>query len=175
MSDATVVALVAANQHQLASVRDLLARLDDRHYAAVPIAGAASVGAHLRHCLDACGCLLAGVAQGRVDYDARSRDRRVESDRHRATAVLVERMASLSALTAWPATTPLLVSVDAAEPCWTPSTLGRELQFLHGHTVHHLALVAALLRVQGVEPGAELGVAPSTLRHRAALTTAAGG
>jgi hypothetical protein len=35
--------------------------------------------------------------------------------------------------------------------------------------VHHYALIGALLRVQGVDPGAEFGVAPSTLEHRRQL------
>jgi uncharacterized damage-inducible protein DinB len=47
--------------------------------------------------------------------------------------------------------------------------VGRELQFLASHTLHHYALIAALLRLQGVEPGEEFGVAPGTLEHRRRL------
>jgi hypothetical protein len=45
------------------------------------------------------------------------------------------------------------------------STVARELQFLLSHTVHHYALIALILRLQGFEPGEEFGVAPSTLAH----------
>jgi hypothetical protein len=41
----------------------------------------------------------------------------------------------------------------------------RELQFLLSHTVHHYALMALILRLQGFNPAAEFGVAPSTLQH----------
>ena len=45
------------------------------------------------------------------------------------------------------------------------STLHRELQFLVGHSVHHFALIALILRQEGFDPGREFGVAPSTLAH----------
>jgi hypothetical protein len=56
-----------------------------------------------------------------------------------------------------------LVRQDAA--CWGRSSAERELQFLLSHTVHHYALIALMLRTQGYEPGAEFGVAPSTLAY----------
>jgi hypothetical protein len=34
--------------------------------------------------------------------------------------------------------------------------------------MHHFALMAVTLRMHGVETGADFGVAPSTLRYRAA-------
>jgi hypothetical protein len=54
-------------------------------------------------------------------------------------------------------------------PRWSDSSAGRELQFLISHTVHHYAVVAILLRLQGCDAAAEnpdFGVAPSTLAHR---------
>jgi hypothetical protein len=50
-------------------------------------------------------------------------------------------------------------------PYWTRSSIARELQSLLSHTVHHYALIAIALRLQGIEPSAEFGVAPSTLEH----------
>jgi hypothetical protein len=49
---------------------------------------------------------------------------------------------------------------------WSRSTAARELQFLVSHTVHHYALIAFILRANGIDPGADFGVAPSTLAHR---------
>jgi hypothetical protein len=68
------------------------------------------------------------------------------------------------------ATTSLLVRAEdigdpASASAWSPSSVGRELQALLGHTVHHYAIIALLLRVEGIEPGEEFGVAPSTLAH----------
>ena len=43
------------------------------------------------------------------------------------------------------------------------------MQFLLSHTVHHYALIGAILRLSGVEPPAGFGLAPSTLRHQQQL------
>lgn len=48
---------------------------------------------------------------------------------------------------------------------WSISSLKRELQFLLSHTIHHYSLIALALRLQGFEPGAAFGVAPSTLKN----------
>ncbi len=48
---------------------------------------------------------------------------------------------------------------------WNRSSVGRELRFLASHTVHHYALIAALLRQRGVDPGESFGVAPATAAH----------
>ena len=52
-----------------------------------------------------------------------------------------------------------------SRPTWSATSVVRELQFLASHTVHHYAVIAAMLRPQGVEPGDDFGVAPSTLQY----------
>lgn len=47
----------------------------------------------------------------------------------------------------------------------TDSTIRCELQFLQGHTVHHYALIATMLRSLGLDTSREFGMAPSTLIH----------
>jgi hypothetical protein len=49
--------------------------------------------------------------------------------------------------------------------CVSASSVGRELQYLVAHTVHHFALMAVALRTCGHRLPDEFGVAPSTLRH----------
>ena len=162
--------LVAENVELLRTTARVAARLDAHTYAA-PIPGAVSsgAGAHVRHCLDFYDCLLAGIPEGRVDYNRRERDERTAAEpafavrRLRATALALERLDT-------PSIGGLLVLADgvadAADPSkWGRSSPSRELQFLLSHTTHHLAIVAILLRLRGVEPGHEFGVAPSTLRH----------
>jgi hypothetical protein len=55
--------------------------------------------------------------------------------------------------------------VEEDTSCWCRSTVARELQFLLSHTIHHYALIALVLRLQGFTTGEEFGVNPSTLRH----------
>lgn len=128
------------------------------------------VGGHLRHCIDHYDSFLKGLESGKVDYDARERDPRLENDRDYALQKLKRLIQQLENLDHLDARAPLLVKMDcgareADPPDWCPSTVGRELQFLLSHTVHHQALMAVLMRLHGYEPEQELGVAPSTQRH----------
>ena len=145
----------------------LLGRLDDRLYtgtAGLPVQSGA--GSHVRHCLDFYLSLLEGVWTGRVDYNRRERDALVARDRACAAARIEIVIEELRALADLPGDTTLVVSPEDAETdTWCASTLARELQFLLSHTVHHYALLALILRLQGFEPGEEFGVAPSTLAH----------
>ncbi|MEO1368547.1 MAG: hypothetical protein AAFX50_15340, partial [Acidobacteriota bacterium] len=76
--------LAQQNLHFLTQARALLTALDDRQFTARDRHGHASVGAHLRHVLDAYRCFLSGLRDARVDYDARQRDPGVEAERSRA-------------------------------------------------------------------------------------------
>ncbi len=150
----------------------LLERLDDRLYreaGALPVRS--GVGSHVRHCVDFYRSFFAGLASGRVDYNQRERDARVERDRAYAIRQLNEVIESLLDLPAEAGSTPLLVAPEDDEgaptndAAWCLSTAAREMQFLLSHTIHHFALIALMLRLQGFEPGAEFGVNPSTLKH----------
>ena len=39
----------------------------------------------------------------------------------------------------------------------------RELIFLHGHTTHHYAIIAVILKMLELPVSADFGIAPSTL------------
>lgn len=169
---AELEATVRANLAMLAQGERLLTRLDDTVYvrtvAAVP---GGSIGAHIRHNLDHCRCLLAGLASGRVDYSARGRDPRTETDRRHALAELARLRQALADLR----TSGALQVRRESDPDggYATSSLARELDFLMSHGVHHYAIVAILCRLQGIDPEPDFGVAPSTLRYRASLESAA--
>lgn len=124
-----------------------------------------SVGDHFRHILDHYTALLEGWAGGRIDYENRRRDPAVSASPELARSRLLAQTEALSALTA-AAATPVLVRGEPGD-LDTGSTLARELNFVLSHTVHHLALVAFMVRAGGRETPPGFGVAPSTLRHLA--------
>jgi len=167
--------LIRANLHYLSQAESLLERMDDGCFAA-PAPGFynSSVGGHLRHCIEHYQAFLAGMEDGKVDYDCRARDERLEQrtgeavDRVRGIKAAMERLAANGV----PAS--LLVKMDCGveEIEWQSSTIGRELQFLVSHTVHHYAMIGGICRDLGVEMEADFGVAPSTVRHRAAMQPA---
>jgi len=130
------------------------------------------VGSQFRHCIDFYDCLLYGLENGDlVDYTARSRENRLETEPAAAAERLEQIAERLAALDA--SSLDRLLKVRSEQPVsgipeWCGSTLHRELQFLVSHTVHHYALIVALLGRLGyeLEPEyANFGIAPSTLAH----------
>jgi len=153
--------LADANVVLLEQLGALLDTLDDEAYVQPhPGIGLSGIGPHVRHCLDFYARLLEGVPGGRVDYDDRPREQRLETACRAARLRVSELAALLPSLAR--ADHPLRVRMDGAE---APSDVQRELLALQSHTVHHLALIAVLLRAQGRQPPAGFGVSPSTLRH----------
>ena len=129
------------------------------------------VGKHFRHVLDFYDRFLGGH-RSTVDYEARSRDARIESDPEYAASRAADVSAALDSLAApAPVDSSLRVRCEILDAngdgIESASSLERELAFLSSHTVHHYAIIALLLRVQGVKTPADFGVAPSTLRYRA--------
>jgi len=131
-----------------------------------------AVGPHLRHCVDHFRLLLDGWRSGCVDYDARPRDLRLERDPRAVRDALDGISASLSELNSADLRRELTVIQSAAPgrpPLSSPSRLERELVFLSGHTIHHIAIMVLAAREAGVELPARLAVAYSTDAHRESL------
>ncbi len=166
MSSANVS--LAASRHYLEQALDLLDRLDDQQYASRR-GDWSPVGAQFRHVIEHYRCLLAGGRAGRVDYDARRRDATIELSKRHARTVTLEMHQRLGGLAALPRSHPIAVQIRTSEdsdlPEWSQSTLGRELQFLVSHTVHHFALIKLLLQPDAIPLPADFGTAPSTLAH----------
>lgn len=167
----TAAQLIADNLTVLRQGKELVEALDGAAFTAnAPTLALSGVGPHLRHVIDFyqrfLGALEAPREAGltiRVDYDARDRDPRLETDPAHAVGTLQRTIDRLRAMSADDVTLELEVRSDGSP--WIPTTAARELQSLVSHTVHHYALIAIAVRSQGGDPGAEFGVAPSTLRH----------
>jgi hypothetical protein len=151
--------------------RDLLRQIDDNSFlCTIPPMFNYGIGSHIRHCLDFYTCFLRGLETAHIDYDNRERDEWVEKDRtaaiHKMDAI-IKQMSELVITNEQ-----MIISVrleDAAiNHQWSHSSIARELQSLKSHTIHHYALIAVLLRLQGIEPVEGFGVSTATLRQRRA-------
>lgn len=162
---------IALNLSILKQGEALLQRLrNDAYTHCLPSVFGSSIGAHIRHNLDHYACFLAGLPGGRIDYTARPRDRRVETERAHALAEFARISRALECLEL-PGCALRVRNESKPDSTSAPSSMARELEFLMSHSVHHYAIVAILCRLQGIAVEDGFGVAPSTLRHRAECET----
>lgn len=163
--------LIDDNVHALMQGIDLISAIDDDAYSTstTPLAKSAA-GGHFRHCIDFYACFTAGIEAGRINYDLRERNAAVETNRSVAIEKIEAIIECLRGLSVEDTAREVqVISEDSSEDGraldWSRSSVRRELQFLLSHTIHHYAIIAVSLRMRGIEPGEEFGVAPSTLRH----------
>jgi uncharacterized damage-inducible protein DinB len=163
--------LIEQNRQLLEQSVNLLDQLPDSAYSAKSPEGsqAPPLGPHFRHCLDFYVCFLDGLELRVIDYGSRSRRRDVETFREVAMVALgavAERVGNIEVATlAEPVELRREASDEGETDEWFSSSVGRELQFLLSHTVHHYALIALALRLEGHTVPESFGVAPSTLDH----------
>jgi hypothetical protein len=165
--------LALAAQAVLQQGLDLLADCSPGDFARVaPEPFGASIGQHYRHVLDHFLCLASASSSGIANYDERSRDRKVETEIKQAraqTELLIRYFGSLVSRDFHrECVTTYSVGDSASAPETTLSTLGREMAYCISHAVHHFALIKILCAQLELPVAAEFGVAPSTLKHRAA-------
>lgn len=150
--------------YELDRAANMIALVDDVSYRR-QTNGSGSVGAHFRHNLDFINAFLKGVNIGRIDYGKRERDIRTEIDRNAAIEQIRSLIAIIEKLETRSRLKNILVRSEIESRLWFPSSVLRELEFVHSHTVHHHALIAEKLLVFGIHVEKDFGVAPSTLQY----------
>jgi hypothetical protein len=164
-------ALIAINVRWLGQALQLLDRIDDTAYAAIPVGMAPHrPGGHLRHIIEFYRAFLDGLANRRIDYDARRRDLLIERWRDAAAVAIRGIIFELETDPRLRAEATVWVRMEDASDVprrFMKSSISRELQVLSSHTIHHFALIAMTLRGHGVMMNADFGMAPSTLRFLA--------
>lgn len=163
--------LVEQNCHALVELNTLIDRLSDSDFLAPadPCHGS-SIGQQARHIIEHGEAMVAAV-DGDADYHHRSRDTATEQSRsharlrlQRLIQALAERVALVDGDSPVNVRHVLSGRSERAEVSLA-SSLGRELMFLQSHTIHHMALIGIMARLQGVAVPAGFGVAPSTRRY----------
>ena len=162
--------LVGAAQDVLLQGLGLLFELGDHTFSRV--AGApynASIGQHYRHVLEHFHSLNKGQRSGEIDYDARERSVRIETEVTYASIATCDVLRALKRYT----TETLVreckvvnsVGYSAGVPSRFDSYVSRELAYCVGHAIHHYAIIRLICHEIGITVPPEFGVAPSTLRH----------
>jgi uncharacterized damage-inducible protein DinB len=128
--------------------------------------GASPVGAHIRHILDRFHCFLSGLSTATIDYDDRKRDKSIENNLDAAAFALASVARRIESTEVLDATIGVRESVHHLGPAVTmPSTVGRELMGLVTHSIHHLAIIALIVKSYGYETDSDFGKAPPTILY----------
>ena len=158
----------------LAQAEVLLQTLSAEHYTLkVPVAFNASIGGHLRHCLDHFSSVVRSESGSLVNYDQRERDARIESDLDFALGVTRDLRRKLALISPAELHHAVAARCEVSYSCGsspiTASSLGRELVYCIAHAIHHYALIAVMARLQGTQLPENFGIAPSTVAHQQAI------
>lgn len=158
----------------LNDIRLLLSKVEHSAYSAPsPVLSGASLGQHVRHILEFYACLFEQYPSGEVCYDLRKRDMTIESSPQAAKNAIDDLMVKLKLpVLNFPL---LLVSNFSAKDedrSAVATSFQRELAYCLEHSIHHQALIKVGLQGMNLLHLVEedFGVAPSTIRNRAALT-----
>ncbi|HNL06497.1 MAG TPA: hypothetical protein PKH93_02915 [Chitinophagales bacterium] len=149
----------------------LLAQMTDTTYTqSLILLHQNTIGKHCRHIIEFYQALEKVSTTGIVDYDARIRDLRLETD---TTFTINE----LQRLQKWCVTlqsdTSFDLSVTYGKTTLVSTTLSRELVYLLEHNIHHLAIIGIAITAcfPHIQLPADFGVAYSTAQYRATATT----
>lgn len=166
--------LIRAITEEFSRGARLIERIEDDVYCR-KANGTGGIGGHFRHNLDFVKSLLTGVESGKIDYGNRERDVRIEENRFYAIERFAHAIELLRELSTDCLRRKVLVRSELDDEVWHESSIARELEFLHSHTVHHHALIVEKLAFFGVTVTDNFGVAPSTLKFWKEQNAAAGG
>lgn len=124
-----------------------------------------SIAEHLRHSYEFYHCLLLGLNTQQLNYEARARDKALETNLPYA----IESMQQLKTQLAAPLKDfSLELRSKEAQSGTANTSLERELVYCLDHAIHHQALIKIGLKEQGLSHlvSQDFGVAYSTLRYR---------
>jgi hypothetical protein len=147
----------------------MIARLMTNEQYVTRIPGKASIGEHLRHCVEHFSLFFEGLNTGVIDYDARKRDIELESSTSTFIATIrniATQLKSLDETAMTKLVTVRTLFVPYASPIEVASTLSRELAFLSSHSIHHIAIVKMIAHAQGISLPDEYGLSHATISHR---------
>ncbi len=131
-----------------------------------PVLSGASIGQHTRHVVELFACLDAGYETGIVDYDARERNREIETNPVYACSLILD-IAEKTGKENKELLLQTLYKGRQEKVAFIDTNYDRELLYNLEHAVHHMALIRIGLASVAITTLPEsFGVAASTLQYR---------
>lgn len=164
-----------ANIFILNQLKCVLEQFDKKDYQKpLPILNGVSIGQHSRHIIEFYQCLFEGLVSLKINYDARQRDLRIETDLSYAI-VLIDDFITKIKKSNFTEAIVLEVAFDNLKPIEVVSSTDRELSYLIEHTIHHLAILNIAINAvfKEIRLPDNFGVAFSTIFYQSNRTLTA--
>lgn len=157
-------------KHNLKEIKHLVVSVNTEQYTHTSsLLSGATIGQHIRHILEFYLCLINGNKLGKVNYDQRERDLKIETDLAFAIYTIDNICSNL--ILSNNESTILLegnFSSNEGESITIKTTFKRELAYCLEHSIHHQALIKIGLIEQHIAHliSEDFGVAPATIRYK---------
>src|SRR5215475_10333724 len=133
----------------------------------------AAIGGHYRHVLEHFRSLIQGLRATEINYDARERNLRLQTEVTYASVATCDVLRALKhydhRILQRQCKVINSVGYGASNPLSMDSNIGREVCYCIGHAIHHYAIIRLICHEFGIDIPNEFGVAPSTLKHRLSM------
>lgn len=157
-------------KNNLFQIKNLLEALNDEQYRQpLSVFSGSSIGQHTRHIIEFYDCLRKGMTGGKVNYDLRERDLRLENNRNFAMSQ-IDFLCKIFLHQA--RDIPMILEADFdtknSDFVTINSSFYRELAYCLEHSIHHQALLKIGVLALGLSHciPTDFGVAASTIRHK---------
>jgi uncharacterized damage-inducible protein DinB len=154
--------------HILSQLENLVNEIDPMDFQRPSrVLNGSTIGQHLRHTLEFFICFANGCEKGIVDYDKRSHDELIQSDKFIALATINKVREFLSNLQT-DRNLILQVGYAGGDDVQVATNASRELIYNIEHAVHHMAIMKIGLReiAPYIQIPNDFGVASSTLKYK---------
>jgi hypothetical protein len=160
----------------LSQLTNLIEQINEADFTKpVPTLSNSTLGQHMRHTLEFFICFEQGFNKGLINYDKRSHDKLIESDKFLALAAL-QRIQEFVNKQHGDKPLKLEVGYDLAKEEFVSvdTNYTRELVYNIEHAVHHMAIMKIGIREVApyVTLSPDFGIAASTIRHKEPKATA---
>lgn len=161
--------LIESANHTLEQLNVFLNQIDEKEYVQkLPILFDSTVGMHVRHVIEFYQCLVKGVLNGEMDYDARERSLLQETNISYAIACIENVLIDLTMIQSNKNILLFTEQNQTEHKLSIQSNVARELSYVIEHTIHHLAIIkmSCMVTFPHIQFDKDFGVAYSTIKYR---------
>lgn len=161
--------LIESASHVLEQLNAFLDQLDEKDYVQkIDILSDSTMGMHVRHVIEFYQCLIKGVLQGEMDYDARERSLLQETNIAYAISCIENVLVDLSMIDSNKEIILYTAQHHSENKLSIRSNLARELSYVIEHSIHHFAIIkmGCMVAFPAIQFPPNFGVAYSTVKYR---------